>query len=501
MSGASRLPPEIWRMIIRHATSTSESASVYNGYSLRGEDSVDDRPLCLKNGVPLTPVLYHRRASQSQCAIQEFTRIGTKRSISLVCRTFNYLAGEFLFEKLYICDPKSAYCLAGTLENSQVYENPGRWTRHITIVGVFFTYPAASAELAGAAVRILSLSPQLSSFHLSWNATSREFRERERMIVEAVPTAELRHFEWDCTGGGFERQPDHPFYCLLASARSKLRVLKLTGYLPLAELPMPPSYAYPRVQDAPQDDSNENTFFRELTHLKIRRAFRDDLLFISQWNISGTLTCLSLGSIWAYFDHRELAFSFWDTPKPALRCLHLGEGSNVSISLARKMLRSAAGLRLLEYFYLGDWERDSWVGVRHECLEVVKVHVSHPVIALRSLFNNQRFSRDQQWEKILRHICPFLGANISSLDLEGPAGRRSSRRLSNSGSDDEDAISLGAVTEYPAVKKLVFLEYTRNYEGLQYEPAELAEWLRATIREENIKTNVELEVEVEDYIR
>ncbi|OCB91146.1 hypothetical protein A7U60_g1628 [Sanghuangporus baumii] len=500
MTGVGRLPPEIWRMIIRHATATSLPALVYNESRLRGADSVDDRPICLKNDAPLTPVLYHRKECHMQSAVETFSQIGTNRSIALVCRTFNYLVCEYLFEKLYICDPRYACRLAETLESSKVYESPGRWTRHITIVGVFFTYPAASTEFASAAVRILSRTPHLASFHLSWNATSREFRERERMIVGAIPTAELRHFEWDCTGGGFERQPDHPFYQLISSARSKLRVLKLAGYIPLAELPMPP--AETQVQDSREDNDSPDSFFPELTHLKIRRAFRDDLLFISQWRISSTLTCLSLGSIWAYFDHRELAFSFWDTPKPALRCLHLGESSNVSISLARKMLRSARGLKFLEYFYLGDWERDSWVGVRHECLEVVKVHVSHPVIALRSLFNNQRFSRDQQWEKILRHISPFLGANTNGFLLERPGVQQQEpHSRSNNEIDDEDAISPGAVTEYPAIKKLVFLEYTRNSEDLHYEPAELAEWLRTRISEADIQTDVRLEVEVEDYIR
>ncbi|EJC98425.1 uncharacterized protein FOMMEDRAFT_161801 [Fomitiporia mediterranea MF3/22] len=523
MTDVYRLPPELWRLIIRYATLTEKPVSAVRELSLRDADSTEDLP-CTKNDPPLTPIIYHRKSAPLQSAMEAFTQSGMKRSLALVCRMFNQLVGEFLFEKLYISDPRLAYCLASTLENSASYANPGKWARHVTIVGVFFTWPASSEELANAALRILKQTPHLRSFHLSWNSTSREFREREHQIIASVPTGSLRHFEWECTGGGFERQNDHPFFRLLKDASPTLRVLKLSGYLPLAELPVPTppqfgtrsqgqSELQPQGQLQTNNNDNNNTTnnnttstttqaltpLPKLTHLKVRRAFRDDLLFISQWSISTHLTCLSLGSIWAYFDHRELAFAFWDTPKPALRCLHLGEGSNVSPSLARKILNSAHNLKVLEYFFLGDWDASTWYGVRHRSLEVVKVHVSHPVIALRSLFNSQRYSRDQQWDKILRHVSPFLGC-MEEYNTDSDSNPNSNPANSNSNSNSGTATQPMS-TNYSAMKKLIFLEYTRKFEDLQYEPAELADWLKTTIEEADIKTDVQMSVEVEDYIR
>lgn len=163
--------------------------------------------------------------------------------------------------------------------------------------------------------------------------------------------------------------------------------------------------------------------------------------------------------------------------------------------MARKLLVQCTHLKELEYYYLGDWDEQTWQEVSHEHLESVLVHISHPMIALRSFFNSRRFTREQQWGKLARHISPFLGRHVGSAEIvEDETNRPSNIHTSTSRANLVNS-------NYPAMKKLSLIEYSRKFEELNYDPPELAAWLQNETRKIQEKTVVEIAVAVADYIR
>ncbi|KAH8116848.1 hypothetical protein DFH11DRAFT_1135326 [Phellopilus nigrolimitatus] len=449
------LPPELWTIIIRYATSPSLPLSLTQEYSLAEHCYPVESPHPEYDD-PLTPVHYHSTNEISSRSNKEaFVKIEPKLIIARVCRSFSQIVSEFLYETIYISSSEAAHQLAETLEFSTIFKNPGKWARHVTFIGSRFS-PSSSADFTSAALRILARTPNLISFRISWSGNEHTFREHEERIIESVPTACLRHFEWRNASEGFVCQPQHAFYQLLRRTRLTLRVLKLSGYLPLKNL----------------KSTEAVVSLPALTHLSVRRPYRDDFALISSWDISSHLTCLNLGSLWRYFDNREIMNTFWETPKPMLRCLRLGEDTAVCLQLVHKILNSSPRLQMLEYYYLGDWDTFAWAGVRHESLESVIVHTSHPMIKLRSLFNTSMHSREHQWERLLRHVRPFLRPREDAEIAEG--------------------------TVYPAMKRLTLVEYSCKFEGLQYDPPELVEWLRSAISRLDYKSDVEFCVDLQD---
>ena len=75
-----------------------------------------------------------------------FSELRTKRALALTCRSFNALVAEFLFDSIPLINVPGAERIAETLESSVVYSNPGKWVRHISLVGVFFSPPATNTS-------------------------------------------------------------------------------------------------------------------------------------------------------------------------------------------------------------------------------------------------------------------------------------------------------------------------------------------------------------------
>ena len=448
------LPPELWRFILRYATYSP--LCLYSSDNWTKSETIEGclSPSyeCLKSQNPLTPITYFRdRDLHNIDTMENFAQMRTKRSLSRVCRMFHDLMTEFLFETLYVSTCSSAEQLANLLQFST--KSLGRWTRQLAVVGIFFTPPSSISVYAQSVVRILSQCPNLAACHLRWNSYSRSLRVHEDRIIDALPDT-LRHFEWHSAGGGFERLPEmRSFYRLLLRAGGNLQTLKITGYLPVNE-----ENSVPIVE--------QRISLPRLTHLKVRRAFRDDLALLQSWDVSNTLTCLNIGSMWAYFDNREVSNAFWNTLKPSLRCVHFGESTTMCTQLAHRVLEFAPSLRSMEYYYFGDWDDDTWANVQHDKLESIRMNISHPTISHRSLFNSRRFPRERQWVRLRTHMRFFCHQEGQSLEER----------------------------TFPSMKKVRLVASAREDDFLQ-DPTVLAKWLKSVIAEYSASVDVDVELE------
>lgn len=459
-SPALSLPQELWRTIIRYATQSDfEALPGYTHPSISDASGV--RVTCSKHDMPLAEVLYKDKNSFVPHTTKDaLTNISSKRHLALACRYLNKVTSEFLYETLYVSNALQANKLADAL-GAHAEIPRGRWVRQLTVTGVNFAPASMSTELAKAVRRILQLTLNLQSFHISWDSLSAELRETEESIIRAIPGHALRRFEWRSSGCGFERHPNHAFIDLLSRSKRTLRILKIHGSLPLTDQVSARSTDWAQV-DLP-----------ELTQLSVSRSFRDDLALISTWRISSQLTCLSLGSTWSYFDAREARSAFWDTNKPALRCLHLGDDTALRTPLAHLILARCPNLRTLEYAYLGNWDSWTWDGACHSSLERVVVRTAHPIIAFRSLFNLNSIMREELLEKLLRHIQPFYTAS----ELKEDAG-----------------------STFCKLSKITIVEYSHRPKELRYDPQELVQWLNEELAGLSKPAQVEISAELTRYM-
>ncbi|KAL5486100.1 hypothetical protein ACEPAI_7144 [Sanghuangporus weigelae] len=303
-------PVEIWREIIRFATTnaSASSASSFPG-QIENNTITFNWPHTTSSGV----------IDDKPCR--------TKHALALTSYQFWHITCEFLYETVHIRRAEHAREIAGS---PSLRDAVSKWMRNLVLAPEFDLrmYHAEFSPLAkqfGEDVQVvLGCCSKLKSLVIRADAVSKRLAMYElwMKICRAVPLG-VQHLDIDDDIHAPSLwEPRH-----LAETRhdAYLRSLRLTAVQNSCEYDLP-----------------------SLTHLALY-----------SWPIARKWTMANLTHLYiTYFPNLPRTNTFWMSPKPALELLHFGYGTDLSVfpDLARLLNCTTPNLNSLEYYYYGDSE-------------------------------------------------------------------------------------------------------------------------------------------------
>lgn len=305
-------PVEIWREIIRFATSSTPTSS---------GSSVSDQTVTAGGAISFN--WPHTTTS----GVADYKPCRTKHALALTSYQFWHITCEFLYETVHIRRAEHARDIACS---PSLLDAVSKWTRSLVIAPEFDIrmYHAEFSPLAkqfGDDVQVLlECCTRLKSLVIRADAVSKRLAMYElwMKICRAVPMG-VHHLDIDDDIHAPSLwEPRH-----LAETRhdAYLRSLRLTAVQNSCDYDLP-----------------------SLTHLALY-----------SWPIARKWTMANLTHLYiTYFPNLPRTNTFWTTPKPALKLLHFGHGTDLSVfsDLGQLLYFTTPNLHTLEYYYYGDSE-------------------------------------------------------------------------------------------------------------------------------------------------
>ncbi|TDL27169.1 hypothetical protein BD410DRAFT_800215 [Rickenella mellea] len=201
------LPSEIWRDIIRFATSIPVYFETY-------PDPNDWPNTCIPDGY--------------------MASIKTKKFLSLVSHQFNRITSEFFCEIIYLEEPIQARRLADILDDLAKIQDcyPGNWTRHLFI-------RVSITSVATHLIRILRHCSRLVGFSWVWHGSWQEgnWDSEQTKMLAAIPSG-VQYL--DSNGMIVRKSAANTFFTGLSLSLIAMRISKpLVDQTGLVEVPLP----------------------------------------------------------------------------------------------------------------------------------------------------------------------------------------------------------------------------------------------------------------------
>lgn len=323
-------------------------------------------------------------------------RLETLMSLSLVCRQLNEVALEFFFEVIYISTSSAACKLAKLLITDC---RRSHWIRRIILIidskkATRMSTPEYDNDFRNTLTRIFESTRLLETFQIQCESSTPEWRAFEESLVDCLPTT-VRHFQWNNIDPSYLQSPGDSLLRFFRRAKDNLEAIELTGFFPFPDIK--PGY------DA-FTDNDDIYAYPALRKLKISRSIFCNVALLRTWSITANLECLDFGTVWKFFDGREASAPFFQSSHPHLRCIHAGEESKISPSLAKNILSSAPNLQLMEYFFICPWVWNMWRDAKHDNVAELGIALSHSSIPVRSFFREGGVQRDQRLDVLKVHL-------------------------------------------------------------------------------------------------
>jgi len=366
------LPLEIWRIIFQDATSLDYSPP-----------NDEESRTCLRP----PGALY---ADDATLHAYKVKRLGTVKSLSLVCRYFNEIALEFFFEVVFISNQNTTCKFLQLITQDRKRCD---WIRQIILNVGSNSIDHAEQHFRDALVSIIERARLLEVFQIKCCSSSPEWRGFEDSVVDLLPPT-VRHFRWNSTGLAYLQSSNDSCLRFFQRAKSNLETIELAGFFPFPNIK--PGYTI-------KDEDVNDCVYPALRKLKVSCSLYCDLALLQTWNTTENLVCLDIGTIWTFFDKREASASFFQRLHPHLRCVHIGEDSNICAPLAKNILNSAPKLQVVDYFIYGYLSSGIWEGSKHENVQELDISLSHGS-DLHSLFREGGVHRDQRLDLLKSHL-------------------------------------------------------------------------------------------------